>query len=497
MSDLEQRLKEADAKVDEIVADMRRTRKRDYARIKKQELKLRKDLKKHGFKEDGFDALLIADISVKQIIPYSRRFDGMDLSYLVNGRVSPRRADTYNIRFDGYSIYHLVKSHISPQVADAYNTRFDGYGISELVKCDVSPKVAETYNVRFDGVEIARLVQGKVSPKLAGRYDSRFNGVEIKELVQAKVSPKQADKYPKTLDGWDIALFVRLGLSCDEIKDYHGKGLLKSLLHASSCVKQDKLSHDLKIIGTGSSSVVLLGNNIAMKFTPQVKQEAILLDKVKKPRYVVKTKGIYGGVHPFNVAIQLEYIHGASLEDQLSGSRPINDKQKIIKYGFDIFRGLKELQRAGIYHRDIRPANIMIDEEKDRAVIIDLGIATKDPEAMPKDNRRYGGVDLMSLGQTIYRMDTGHNLFNEYNKPSLSTADVIAQQRNRFCDNSSARRYYLDKIAKNVKDSRIRDLIQSCLLAGLRLGMQQNMAPDKIRNQAYGEVRRAFERYAK
>ncbi len=54
----------------------------------------------------------------------------------------------------------------------------------------------------------------------------------------------------------------------------------------------------------------------------------------------------------------------------------------------------------------------MVDETKDRAVIIDLGIATTDPLAPPKNNRRYGGPnDLVSLGQIMYKMATGKHLF--------------------------------------------------------------------------------------
>ena len=74
----------------------------------------------------------------------------------------------------------------------------------------------------------------------------------------------------------------------------------------------------------------------------------------------------------------------------------------------------------------------MIDYENDKAVIIDLGIATTKKGAQPLDNRRYGGVnDLVSLGQIIYKMYTGEHLFAE--SESMETT-IYAQELNDHRD---------------------------------------------------------------
>src|SRR3989338_11183576 len=68
-------------------------------------------------------------------------------------------------------------------------------------------------------------------------------------------------------------------------------------------------------------------------------------------------------------AIGIEYIQGRSLQQIIREAGCLPAEQSF-HYAKGIFNGLIELREAGIlHHRDIRPANIMIDEERDRAVI--------------------------------------------------------------------------------------------------------------------------------
>ena len=164
--------------------------------------------------------------------------------------------------------------------------------------------------------------------------------------------------------------------------------------------------------------------------------------------------------------IELEYIKGKSLEESINNNSA--NKQKILKYSANILNGLQELRQAGIYqHRDIRPANIMIDEENDRAVIIDLGIATTNPLAPPKDNRRYGGPnDLISLGQVVYKMATGEHIFAESESMERTVyADQLKDHRDWIYEDDERLEPYLRKVEEIVEDEKIAGIIKLCLTA--------------------------------
>ncbi len=166
--------------------------------------------------------------------------------------------------------------------------------------------------------------------------------------------------------------------------------------------------------------------------------------------------------------INLEYIAGKTLEKVLEEERI--SSEKIIHYADGIFNGLLELRQAGIYHhRDIRPANIMLREEDDQAVILDLGIATKDKDALPKDNKRFGGPnDLVSLGQVIYSMVTGKHLFTDSDSMQVTKIKrSIADEREKVYADVSRKSLdgYLLKVGKDISDDKIKSLAEICLKA--------------------------------
>ena len=137
-----------------------------------------------------------------------------------------------------------------------------------------------------------------------------------------------------------------------------------------------------------------------------------LQERSKKPKNVIALKSV---VERDTIdVIELEYIKGRVLDDILNEQTRL-PSTKIVQYGAGILNGLIEMHEVGIYHhRDIRPANIMVDADSDEAVIVDLGIATTEENAKPLDNYRFGGQnDLVSLGQVMYFMSTGHHLFSK------------------------------------------------------------------------------------
>lgn len=126
----------------------------------------------------------------------------------------------------------------------------------------------------------------------------------------------------------------------------------------------------------------------------------------------------------------MDYIEGQSLEDK--GKLP---EAAALKYIDQVAQALKYIHDKGILHLDIKPANIMIDQD-DNAVLIDFGIskhydgggdATSTTTVgysagySPIEQMTPGGLkqftpstDIYALGATIYKVISG-------TKPPAST----------------------------------------------------------------------------
>jgi serine/threonine protein kinase len=171
--------------------------------------------------------------------------------------------------------------------------------------------------------------------------------------------------------------------------------------------------------------------------------------------------------------ISTELIIGKSLEDIIKNYKI--PKNKALEYSAQICEGLIEMRRARVfYHRDIRPANIMIDFERDRAIIIDLEIATTNKYALSKDNRRFGFTkgkvanDLVSLGQIMYYMATGKHLFNKSESMTKTFSDVaeeINDYRTKVYSDETGEllKTHLKQVDNDIRDDTLRKLTKACL----------------------------------
>lgn len=472
----------------------------------------------------------IVHLNIKNAVPpeiankYDSRFSGYEIKCLVEEGCLPKKANVYNKRFHGTDIPDLVKSGCSPKQADKYNKRFEGGVISELfkhhytpakankyiraiklfrqkefIKEGVSPKQAEEYNKtsenyemvnlikmgcsvqklkkyhpRFKWDHVSELVGVKCSHAVAKKYDARFDAEEIASLIKAGCSHLNAQKYDKTLDGEKIAILYSLGFKPSILPQGKQDKLFllfnRVIGNISFNLSEVKDAKKLKSLGVGASGMVLLKENTALKFSKNISNEYGLLKKIQdyhknNQKNIIKIKS----TPKKNVVLELEYIHGDSLENLLKKHGPL-PKSKILSYSSDIINGLIEMRQAGVwYHRDIRPANILIDEKNDKAVIIDFGIATTDRHALPQDNRRYGGVnDLVSLGQLMYKMAFGEHIFAESKSMETTTkAKKLKDYRDKVYSDKTYN--LLDKHLKQVdikiNDKPLRTLIKSCLTA--------------------------------
>jgi serine/threonine-protein kinase len=106
--------------------------------------------------------------------------------------------------------------------------------------------------------------------------------------------------------------------------------------------------------------------------------------------------------------IVFEYIDGETLKERIRrmGRLPVTEA---VAYAIEIARALGAAHARHIIHRDVKPQNVLIDEEGS-AKVTDFGIArTLDEEGLTADGRVIGTTDYVSPEQALGQRVTGQS----------------------------------------------------------------------------------------
>ncbi|MDT0567476.1 serine/threonine-protein kinase [Streptomyces sp. DSM 3412] len=140
--------------------------------------------------------------------------------------------------------------------------------------------------------------------------------------------------------------------------------------------------------------------------------------------------------------IVMELVRGLSLADLLDGEGPL-PPQRAAHIGAEVLSALRAAHDAGVLHRDVKPANVLISNDN-RVVLTDFGIATVEgssaltmtgevigsPEFLAPERalgRAFGPEsDLWSLGVLLYAAVEGNSPFRQ-NTP-LSTLRAVVDE---------------------------------------------------------------------
>jgi eukaryotic-like serine/threonine-protein kinase len=106
--------------------------------------------------------------------------------------------------------------------------------------------------------------------------------------------------------------------------------------------------------------------------------------------------------------IVFEYVEGETLKERIRrlGRLPVPEA---VAYAIEIARALGAAHARHIVHRDVKPQNVLIDEEGS-AKVTDFGIArTLDEEGLTADGRVIGTTDYVSPEQALGQAVTGQS----------------------------------------------------------------------------------------
>src|ERR1700758_3462261 len=106
--------------------------------------------------------------------------------------------------------------------------------------------------------------------------------------------------------------------------------------------------------------------------------------------------------------IVFEYVEGETLKERIRrlGRLPIPEA---VAYAIEIARALGAAHARPLVHRDVKPQNVLIDEEGS-AKVTDFGIArTLDEEGLTADGRVLGTTDYVSPEQALGHPVTGQS----------------------------------------------------------------------------------------
>ncbi|HET6900625.1 MAG TPA: protein kinase [Vicinamibacteria bacterium] len=184
------------------------------------------------------------------------------------------------------------------------------------------------------------------------------------------------------------------------------------------------------------SPILLSSDELRREYLERFRREARAAGRLSHPNIV----SVYDlGVDGDTVFFVMEYVPGVSLETILKENPvlPISQAAGIVE---QVASGLEEAHRLGIVHRDVKPANVFVDE-RGRVKLGDFGVARiagseltqagvglGTPGYSAPEVLRGGPAtprsDVFALGVLAYRLFAGKRPF-QGTLPETLTADIL------------------------------------------------------------------------
>src|SRR5262249_39317056 len=119
----------------------------------------------------------------------------------------------------------------------------------------------------------------------------------------------------------------------------------------------------------------------------------------------------------------MQFVAGVSLQDRLDRTGPLQIHE-VLRIGMQTASGLAAAHTHGLVHRDVKPANILLENGVERVKLTDFGLARAADDASLTQSGTVAGTpsfmspeqaegksvdhrsDLFSLGSVLYAMCT-------------------------------------------------------------------------------------------
>ena len=210
------------------------------------------------------------------------------------------------------------------------------------------------------------------------------------------------------------------------------------------------------LLGQGGMGIVLLAFDPVLDRLVAIKVLAphFASSAAARKRFDREAKAAAAVVHPHVVPIHsvdswkglpylvMSHVAGQSLQERLAARGPL-PLEEVLRIGLQAAAGLAAAHAQGLVHRDVKPANMLLEEGTGRVLLTDFGLARAaddagltqsgiiagTPQYMAPEQARGEPVDhradLFGLGSTLYVMCTGQPPFG---------ADAPLAVMRRVCD---------------------------------------------------------------
>ena len=194
----------------------------------------------------------------------------------------------------------------------------------------------------------------------------------------------------------------------------------------------------LDVVGKGGMGLVMRAFDDKLQRVVAIKVLAphLAASGTARQRFVREARAAAAVTHDNVIAIHavaddapipylvMQFIDGRTLQEKLDRSGPLPLKE-LLRIGAQVASGLAAAHRLGLTHRDVKPANILLENGVERVKLTDFGLARAAdlasltqsgviagtpmymaPEQADGESVDYR-ADLFSLGSVLYAMATG------------------------------------------------------------------------------------------
>jgi len=282
---------------------------------------------------------------------------------------------------------------------------FDNHIMKELLSCSHVFSVEALYHVRD------LLNKNEVPVALFEPYDN-----EIRESLKGRIFDKflKSEKYVRYLQWKNLELNLNLTMNDFSVHRIIGRGGFGEVY---GCRKADT--------GKMYAMKSLDKKRIKMKQGESLAlNERVMLSMVNNPFIVCMTYAFHTAD---KLCFILDLMNGGDLHYHLT-QHGVFQEEEVIFYAAEIIVGLEHMHKRHICYRDLKPANILLDEFG-HVKISDLGLACDfnkkrphacvgthgymAPEVLQKGVAYDSSADWFSLGCVIFKLLRGHSPFRQ------------------------------------------------------------------------------------